>query len=390
MSMRSLLIVALLAGTASADPADFTHDAQIVFRVAACAHLDQPLPAELWAKDPKQQPAYEKVVAAHCKQLAPYMEKFRTDFYGKARAWLAEHMPKDLPKTIVYPFGGGDLISVFTPFPDPTEVTTLSLELAGDPRHIAELTPAQLEADLYKFRTQLGPVLGVGSNSSVNLSAEQQLAAVPGQLASHLVGLATAGFEITGLRYFTIADDGSLKYLTQADIDGDTKHGKSLRGNWKSPRFAQSFANAEVHFRKPGDTTDRIHRHIGWNLADDNLKTHGEVIKHLAAKGKVTMMTKGASYLLWLKEFDTMRHYLADHMVWMISDSTGIPPDSAKELGLVQEAFGLFSGPLLDQVEHTKHADAARALWKNAPPVPFRYGYLDHGGRGHLMFTHPK
>src|ERR1700712_3708964 len=126
MTMRAAAVLVLVLGATSAAhadaPMDFTHDAQLVYRVPACGHADQPLPAELWAKDAKLQPAYEKVVAAHCKQLAPYIDKFRADFYGKARAWLAEHMPKDLPKTVVYPFGGGDLISVFTPFPEATEI----------------------------------------------------------------------------------------------------------------------------------------------------------------------------------------------------------------------------------------------------------------------------
>ena len=40
-------------------------------------------------------------------------------------------------------------------------------------------------------------------------------------------------------------------------------------------------------------------------------------------------MTKAASYLLWWKEFSLIRNYLLKNMVWMISDSTGIPTDHA-------------------------------------------------------------
>ena len=42
--------------------------------------------------------------------------------------------PKDLPTALVYPFGGGDLMAALQLFPEATEITTISLELAGDPR----------------------------------------------------------------------------------------------------------------------------------------------------------------------------------------------------------------------------------------------------------------
>lgn len=373
---------------ARAEGQDFTADVQLVFRVAACGA--GPAPAALWAKDPSQQPKYEQVIAAHCKALQPYMEKFRADYFTKARAWFVEHEPKDLPKTVVYPFGGGDLISALVPFPDATEITTLSLELAGDPRHLVGLTPAELDKDLHRFRTQIGPLINIATNSSVNLS-DGQRDSIPAQLASHLLGLATGGYELVGARFFTIDDAGALKYVEAADLASDTKDGKSLRGNWKSPRFAQSFANVELQFKTPGDATVRTHRHIAWNLADDNLKTQGGVVKHLASKGKVTAMTKGASYLLWLKEFATMRAYLIEHMAWMLSDSTGIPPTYAKPAKLVQEPWGRFDGPILKELVDSKQDKDTRALYnvKGAKPAPFRFGYVDQAGHPHLMFTHP-
>ncbi len=70
-------------------------------------------------------------------------------------------------------------------------------------------------------------------------------------------GSSTGGYELDGVRYFTINDDGSLHYLSQAEIDADTKNGKSLRGNWKSPAFAQSFANVELQFQQARRDADR-------------------------------------------------------------------------------------------------------------------------------------
>ena len=350
---------------------------------------DGPLPDAMGHGDPARAAKVQKIVDAHCAALKPYMDKFRAEYFDTARAWFVAHEPADLPPTVVYPFGGGDVVSALVAFPDATEITTMSLELAGDPRHLTELSPADLEKSLHAFRVEIGALIWVGSNSSINLSAAQRNA-IPAQLSSHLLGLATGGYEPTSVRYFVLADDGAIHYLDQAELDADPKNGKSLRGNWKSPAFAQAFANVEVRYRKVGETpaVERVHRHIGWNLANDNLKAHPEVLRHLEAKGKVSVCVKGASYLLWLADFSTIRQYLLDHLVWMVSDSTGIPPNLA--VGMQQEAFGTFDAPIIDKVEGRKEDLASRKLWHaTKQPMPFRFGYLDKANHKHLMITKP-
>ena len=391
--LPTLVLLTLAAHAAAADPApvapgeDFLAEGQLLLRVAACGS-SEPLPAALSHNDAALGAKLQAVVDKHCKSLAPYMEKFRKAYFGDAQAWLKKLEPANLPSTVVYPFGGGDLISALVAFPDATEITTISLELAGDPRHVMALAPAELDKALGAVRTEIGALIWVGSNSSINLS-DGQRNPLPEQLTSHLLGLSTGGYELVGMRYFGLDEQGAIHYLTHAEIDADTKDGKSLRGNWKSPKFAQSFANVELKFKKPGETTVRVHRHIAWNLGNEYLKPHPEVIKHLEAKGKITMMTKGASYLLWLGDFSTIRQYLLDHLVWMLSDSTGIPPNLAK--GMEQEVYGTFGAPIIDKVEGNAADLASRKLWSHPKDkMPFRFGYLDKFGAKHLMVTKPK
>ena len=59
-----------------------------------------------------------------------------------------------MPKTVVYPFGGGDLLSALVAFPDATEITTISLEQAGDPRRLRTLTP---DADRARASARCAP-----------------------------------------------------------------------------------------------------------------------------------------------------------------------------------------------------------------------------------------
>ena len=142
----------------------------------------------------------------------------------------------------------------------------------------------------------------------------------------------------------------------------------------------------ELRFARPGDRHVRIYRHIRWNLDNDHLKDD-RLLKHLAAKGPVAGMTKAASYLLSWGNFSKMREYLLGHVVWMVSDATGIPPAFAKAAGFTQETYGTFDGPHM----HAGHdsSKAWRTLWKSQPTreLLFRFGYPDNHKHRHLVIT---
>ena len=251
----------------------------------------------------------------------------------------------------------------------------------------------------------------VGSNTSVNLSSSQRID-LPAQVSSFLLGLAFNGYEPVDMRFFRIEDDGSLHYYDQPEIAamdaaiaekaaasarGPRKRATaaSRKGSWLDPNFTEAFANVEISFRKVGDPIGRIrvHRHIGWNLANDALATQPQLLRYLERKGKVTFLVKGGSYLLWEDAFSTFRSYMLGHLAWMLSDSTGIPPRYIAGAGLVQDTYGTFNGAFLDGsgARHARDVSDFRALWKKNPrhKLPFRFGYVDAGGSAHLIVTRP-
>jgi hypothetical protein len=212
-----------------------------------------------------------------------------------------------------------------------------------------------------------------------------------------LLGLVAGGYEPVSMRYFTIEDSGELHYLDQAEIDNLDKQAKahrpkSLKHDWQSPNFSEAFANVEIQYKKPGDTVVRTHRHIGWNLSDDYMTKHQALLKHLEPKGKVTMLVKGGSYLLWSPNFAVIRGYMLEHLAWMLSDSTGIPPTYAKPAGMEQITYGYYHGAFLEGPRGNRHDQAFRELWARNPPrkLPFRFGYVDMDGAAHLVVTRPK
>ena len=50
-------------------------------------------------------------IKAHCADLAPKIEAYRAGYVAKAKPFLTALLPEVLPRTVVYPFGGGFRLS---------------------------------------------------------------------------------------------------------------------------------------------------------------------------------------------------------------------------------------------------------------------------------------
>ena len=358
---------------------DFAEQVRLLYRVAACAGSD-PLPDGLDAA----------VVRAHCEWLLPKMDAYRRRYLVEAKPFLAKLRPEGLPFAVVYPFGGGDLLSALTAYPDATEITTISLEHGGDPRHVRGLDGPQLEKSLSLLRQTIRQLLILDDSASESLMKIQR-GGIPGQLAFFLVGLAVHGYEPVSLRYFKLEPEGTVHYLTAGEIAAmEPKRARKLNEIWYAPDFSAAFSNLELTFRPVGAKPEallRVHRHIAANLADGPLTKDGRVLRHLEAKGRVSVLIKAASYLLWGEGFSRIRDYLLESGEFMLSDSSGIPARFASKAGFVQETYGDFDGPFI--LASHKEATAMRELWKSQPhrELPFRFGYPDVNKKAHLLVT---
>jgi hypothetical protein len=349
---------------------DYTPEARVLYRVAACGEGSD-VPERFDAS----------VVAKHCGQLQHAYDDYRHSWVDVAQPFIAALRPKDLPMVVVYPFGGGDLASALATFPDAAEITTVSLEPAGDVRPVDRLPRDLLGHELSVHRSHLERLFEKAHSRTDNLEKESKTE-LPGELVFDLAALVVHGKEPVSLRYFHLGSDGAIVYVTQADVDAA-----------KTPSARHVlFANAELRFRKAGEAGApvQILRHVSFNLDDAHLKVDPSLLAHLAAKGKVAAMTKAATHLLWDGHFALMRGYLADHTDWMISDSTGLPPRFASASGFVQDTYGVFDGPSPFGTPDSRDADDLKKLFASEPrrDLAFRYGYPDKDGHAHMIVTH--
>ena len=373
MSVFALLLLSAPPLAEASAPQEFAKEARLIARNVACAHDGEAVMDEV-------------VVSAHCEKLRPKMERYREQYGEKAAPFLAALSAGiDGPK-VVYPFGGGDLISAITTYGDAREWTTMSLEHAGDPRRLEGLDNKKLARSLGAIRETIDGLLTYDDSKTENLQRVQQ-GEIPGQVAFFLVALVVHGYEPVSLRYFRVQEDGSLAYLSATDITALQKSNAGrLRRGMTVPDFSEAFSNSEIQFRRKGDPGAPllVHRHIAADLSDGALAKRPGLLRHLEAKGGVRAMTKAASYLLWRSDFSLIRNYLLDHLKIMISDSTGIPPKLLPK-GFELTTYGGFTGSFLE-ADVTLN-ESLRAAYQSGPPraLPFRYGYIDAAKKYHLM-----
>jgi hypothetical protein len=372
-------------------------------------------------------------IERHCAAVQKTQGDYKSKWVEPARAFFAGVVPNDIPKKVVYPFAGGDLSTALTVFPDADEITTLSLEPAGDPRTLEVLrkAPGALRQNVTKFKVdptgkpwkpdpddkppglskqdtspappEIEPIEKTPSIIKGKVGLDRALATIqyelhflyvvnfsntmnmidamrggqlPTQLVFGLSALHVHGFEVVSLRYFKLDPEGGIEYLTDADVakaPEPTQGSADLRN--------RIFANAEIRFRRPGGRI-QIYRHMQVNLDNDHLKKDPRALKHLESKGPIAGMTKAASYLLSWDGFSTIRNYLIDHVVWMVSDATGVPPKFGKPAGFTYETWGAFSKA------HISGGNQIAKDWRDEfgahekRSLKFRFGYYD-GSDGH-------
>ncbi len=395
---RTILTCAVLAAfvtPARASPQDFTREVRALYAVLACGDAPPPEFAR-------------RIVGGHCAQLAGVVKIWKTKWRDLAAPFFVKLLERGTPASVVYPFGGGDLATLLAVYPDATEYTTLSLEGMGDPRPILALgggTGAErwrrsekLTRGLQKLRKVLAQNLNWAWNTTNQLSIDSSETGVgiPGILGIALVALAASGYEPVAARFFELAPDGTVGYLTRDRVaawDAE-QQATPLPGKvkYKTNQVVQQglFNDVEITFRKRGDAKapTKVFRHIAADLSDLGYEAHRGALAYLDARRDFAAMTKAASYLLWNPEFARLRTVLLARMKLMISDDTGVPPRFARPAGFTQQVWGSYAGAFFKFADDAVEQEMVQ-LWTSPvePTIRFRFGYYDKRRKPHLMFT---
>jgi hypothetical protein len=341
---------------------------------------------------PQREGPFQTILEGHCEKVRTTVEKWKTGWLPKASPFFQALVPKDLPREVVYPFGGADLLSALFVYPDARVITIMALEPGGDPRSLSRLEPAALKGALGLVRRHFDFLLRLQFSQTVDLD-ELIKGPLAGVLIYDLAALGILGYEPTRLRYFELGPTGGRLYFDRdmlAAIDAEASKIKNIANRNKF--LSKKFSNFEITFRKKKSADnphppEQVFRHLAVDLEDGNLRRDKRLLLHLRAKGEVSAIIKAASNLLWWTSFSEIRNYLIENAVWTISDSSGVATSDLDQSRFVQETWGKFDGPPFPSPDDREKA--VIALWASNPerPLDFFFGYHSKGGFPHLMVT---
>ncbi len=227
--------------------ANFIAEARMLYKMATCN-----------GKGPISSTINPKVLEHHCEKFNQRIREYREEYVDSMQPVIAEHRPETSPSTVIYPFGGGDLLTALMTYPDASEIYTLSLEFSGDIRNIDQLNSQQVEMGLDLLREVTENLLNFRKSPLDTINTNNDLQATqrgpfPGQITLFLLALAIHKQEPISLRYFIFDNNGEIHYLNDAEIEA-RKHSlaQPLENKWRNPDFSSAFSNYELRFKPYG------------------------------------------------------------------------------------------------------------------------------------------
>lgn len=327
----------------------------------------------------------------YCRIYKKYVSTYHDKFKNVAGPWISERRPEGVPNNVLYPFSGADLVSSVLAFPDADLHIHLSLEHGGPPDALDQLSAEQRGNGLLKLLESSKGLLNYGDSKTKDLRLAH-LEDLPGKLPITLIGLSAHDAKVVSVRYFEILGDGTVHYYTPKEMEG----ARPKIGH--RAEFDARYSNFELAFTLPGSDRLRLMQHVATNLHDKYLGAEsGQGIRAwLQGLGRVSFITKAATYLLWSDGFSTIRDIAVEQSEWMISDATGVPTRYLPTADWEVTPYGQFSCDFLNQRRKggkwlAINNEMAK-FWKDnsQDKLAFRFGYIDCKRKNHVMIARRK
>ncbi len=268
--------------------------------------------------------------------------------------------------TLFYPFAGADFLYANAFFPDAGNYVLIGLEPIGKLHRCDTMTKKDFLFYLEKIRSALyySNQLGFFRTKSMEKDLNQQ--SLDGTLPLIVFYIRKTGHRLTGITYFNLDNKGGIVPCRQ-----DT-----------------STIGVRVAFF---DSTMKKHQvlyYLSYDLSDQNLKKHPELLQFVKSFGNQVGFLKAASYLMFTSGFHVMRNYLLDQESAVLQDDSGIPYRFFKPSGWTVKLFGTYT-QTIDLFKYKFQPDLQSAYEKQETKhaVPFRIGYNVKFNETNLLFA---
>ena len=295
--------------------------------------------------------------------------------------------------------------SALVVYPDATELTTISLEAAGDVRVIDTIRQgASSSSDLDEITLRHPPAVPRGALDDQELAGRVALDAA--RHAHVRARRARGARHGAGRRCATSTSSATatLRYLTERRARRSAPPSSRRRSASKTPpkNVHALLVRAGLGVRERRDPVPAARRreraapHVSPHRREPRRSAHGArtiaCSATCAQKGKVAVMTKAASFLLWYDDFTQIRDYLLEEHRVDDLRRVGHPAELRRPRRLRADHVRRVHRPVLRdrRQEHARASSSSCGRTSRTATLPFRFGYPDAAKHNHLMITRPK
>ncbi len=271
--------------------------------------------------------------------------------------------------TLFYPFAGADFLYAHAFFPDAANYVLIGLEPIGKLHRCDTMAKKDFLAYLEKIRASLyySNQLGFFRTKSMEKDLNQQ--SLDGILPLILFYIRKTGHRLAGITYFTLDNKGGI-----------------VPGWQDTSTIGVRVAFFDSTLKKP-----QVMYYLSYDLSDQNLKKHPELLQFVKSFGMQVGFLKAASYLMFTADFRVMRNYLLDQESSILQDDSGIPFRFFKPSSWTVKLFGTYT-QTIDLFKYKFQPDLQSAYEKQETKhgVPFRIGYDVKFNETNLLFAKKK
>ncbi len=261
--------------------------------------------------------------------------------------------------TLFYPFGGPDILTAHTFFPDKKTYVLVGLEPPGTLPNMDAIRKLNLERYLPRVRRTLGSLLRSSFFITANMDAQLRGQITDGVLPVLLVQLARMNCDVLGYQPATL------------------DHSGRLTARRKQEGRASSLRNDAValDFRCPGAGPQRL-VYLSVNLSNSPLRANSSFQAYIDSLEPVTTFIKSASYLPHRKDFSEVRSLILKGSSGIVQDDTGIPFRLIDKGKWDVRLYGNYTRPYGSSFRYLEQPDLRKEFEEgHGAPLPFFIGY---------------
>ncbi len=279
--------------------------------------------------------------------------------------WVTEknYLGSKAPKTLLYPFAGGDFFYANLFYPNRDTVIMIGLEPVGGEFGVKQVESAKLEDYLTTLDRCMFYPHKLGFFRTLSMDDDFAHELMNGTFHTFLFYLARNGFDLHYVEYFNVDAQGNSVAV---------EPGAEAKG-------------LKIGYSNKSDKSVKQLVYISQDISNTaNQKSPG-TINYLKQRGSVVSFFKAASYLMYKDYFSDITNVVLGQSKIILQDDSGMPLAAMKQGGFEAEVLGEYTKTINLFSNYFQKDMREEYVSKKPAKLPFTIGYNAEFGECNLQ-----